>query len=221
MFEISKTEVFEEWIVGLRDKKVRDKIFTRIDRIVAGNFGDHNSVGDGVSEMRINYGPGYRLYYTIRGQKIIFLLCGGDKARHCKGKGTEQRGAIMAKVKVTPWDTSEYLKTQKDIDGYLAEAFEDGDPVLIRIAMANVAKARNMTQLANEMGISRDKLYKMFSSEDDFDFGTIQKFLSVVGAKLTVVSNSKNSSPRKDSALSAKHTKVSEAAQPYQAKRGK
>ena len=121
----------------------------------------------------------------------------------------------MGKIKVSPWDTSETLTSPEIISGYLTEAFEDGDPALIRIAMTNVVKAQYMTQLANEMGISRSRLYKMFSSEVDFDFVTVQKFLSAVGAKLTVVSNSKNSPTRKDNAL------VSEDVQPYQAKRGK
>ena len=93
----------------------------------------------------------------------------------------------MAKVKVTPWDTSETLETQDDISGYLAEAFEDGDPELIRIAMANVAKARNMTQLAADMGISRRGLYKVLSENSNPEFSTVQKFLNAVGAKLTVV----------------------------------
>ena len=69
-----------EWFYGLRDNAVKNKIRLRLDRIAMGNLGDHHSIGDGVSELRISYGPGYRLYYTLRGRKIIFLLCGGDKS---------------------------------------------------------------------------------------------------------------------------------------------
>jgi probable addiction module antidote protein len=93
----------------------------------------------------------------------------------------------MAKEKISAWDTSETLRTQDEISGYLAAAFEDGDPALIRVAMANVAKAHNMTQLASDMGISRRGLYKMFSPGGNPEFWTIQKFISAVGAKLTVV----------------------------------
>jgi len=94
----------------------------------------------------------------------------------------------MAKVKVAPWDTSETLTSPEIINSYLAEAFEDGDPELIRIAMTNVVKARNMTQLAAEMGVSRSGLYKMLSPGGNPEFETIQKFLSAIGSKLTVVS---------------------------------
>ena len=92
------------------------------------------------------------------------------------------------KVKITPWDTSETLVTDEDISGYLAAAFEDGDPALIRTAMANVAKARNMTQLANDMGITRRGLYKALSPDGNPEFWTVQKFLAAVGAKFTVIS---------------------------------
>ena len=94
---------------------------------------------------------------------------------------------MKKKIEVTPWDTSEILHTEEDCAGYLAAAFEDGDPAIIRAAMADVAKARNMTQLAKEMGISRRGLYKMLYSEGNPEFLTIQKFIAAVNAKLTVV----------------------------------
>ena len=94
----------------------------------------------------------------------------------------------MAKVKVVSCDTSEYLTMPKIIDSYLTEAFEDGGPELIRIAMTNVAKSRNMTQLADEMGISRRGLYKMLSLSGNPELETIQKFISAIGPKLTVAS---------------------------------
>jgi len=97
----------------------------------------------------------------------------------------------MAKVTVTPWDTSETLHTEEDCAGYLAAAFEDGDPALIRVAMENVAKARNMTALAHDMGISRRGLYKMFSPDGNPEFSTVQKFLSAIGVKMTIISDNK------------------------------
>lgn len=63
----------------LRDVEGRAVIARRIERLVAGNFGDHRSIGDGISELRIPFGPGYRVYYTLRGNEIILLLCVGDK----------------------------------------------------------------------------------------------------------------------------------------------
>lgn len=79
-FEIEKTEVFDKWLKKLRDRKAVLGIATRLDRVITGNFGDVSSVGEGVSEMRIFVGPGYRLYYTIRHDTIILMLCGGDKS---------------------------------------------------------------------------------------------------------------------------------------------
>ena len=80
MAEVVETGIFANWLKGLRDEPGRRNIVRRIARIVAtDNFGDHASVGDGVSELRIHAGPGYRVYYTIRKGKVVLLLCGGDK----------------------------------------------------------------------------------------------------------------------------------------------
>jgi len=79
MMEIRKTDVFAKWIDGLRDIQARSRILVRIERLVAGNPGDVKPIGEGVSELRIDYGPGYRLYYTICGFEVIILLVGGDK----------------------------------------------------------------------------------------------------------------------------------------------
>ena len=98
----------------------------------------------------------------------------------------------MAKEKITPWDTSETLTSPGIIKGYLAAAFEDGDPELIRVAMANVAKARNMTQLASDMGISRRGLYQALSPDGNPAFLTVKKFVDAIGAKLTVTDGNNN-----------------------------
>lgn len=79
MFQIERTVEFENWLDGLRDVRAQEKIAGRILRIEAGLLGDWKTVGDGVSEIRIDFGPGYRLYYTIRRQVIVILLCGSAK----------------------------------------------------------------------------------------------------------------------------------------------
>ena len=79
-YEIEKTEVFDKWLKKLRDRKAVLAIAKRLDMAITGNFGDVASVGEGISEMRIFVGPGYRLYYTIRKHTIILMLCGGDKS---------------------------------------------------------------------------------------------------------------------------------------------
>ena len=80
MFRVERTVEFEGWLDGLRDRRAKEKIATRLVRVESGLLGDWKPVGEGVSEMRIDYGPGYRLYYTIRGQVIVILLCGSDKS---------------------------------------------------------------------------------------------------------------------------------------------
>lgn len=77
---IRRTSVFQSWIDGLRDVRAVARIAKRIDRLALGNPGDVKPVGDGVSEMRIDYGPGYRVYFTTQGRQIVILLCGGDKS---------------------------------------------------------------------------------------------------------------------------------------------
>jgi len=77
---IETTEMFDRWLIGLRDKQARRRVHVRIDRAEDGNFGDCAPVGEGVSEMRIHYGPGYRVYFTQVGLEIVILLAGGDKS---------------------------------------------------------------------------------------------------------------------------------------------
>jgi len=79
MPSVKRTEEFNSWIKGLRDSKARVKILVRIDRLADGNPGDVVPVGNGISEMRIHYGPGYHVYYVNRGEELVILLCGGDK----------------------------------------------------------------------------------------------------------------------------------------------
>ena len=77
--EIRQTDVFIAWFAKLRDREARARITARIRRLSLGNPGDVKSVGSGVSEMRIDYGPGYRVYFVARGNTVVILLCGGDK----------------------------------------------------------------------------------------------------------------------------------------------
>jgi len=79
VIELRKTEVFARWLDGLRDLQARARVQARIERLAAGNAGDVAPVGEGVSELRIDYGPGYRVYFKQRGRELILLLAGGDK----------------------------------------------------------------------------------------------------------------------------------------------
>jgi len=79
MIEVRKTEFFAKWFSKLRDKRARARIQARIDRLETGHFGDVRSVGEGVYELRIFYGPGYRVYFARQGTVVVILLSGGDK----------------------------------------------------------------------------------------------------------------------------------------------
>ena len=84
MVEIHKTEIFVRWLDGLRDIQARARVQARIERLAVGNPGDVKPVGEGVSELRINYGPGYRVYCKRRGREWVILLAGGDKSTQAR-----------------------------------------------------------------------------------------------------------------------------------------
>jgi putative addiction module killer protein len=79
MIELIQSETFRDWLIRLKDRQAKARIQARIDRLALGNPGDVKAVGDGISELRIDYGPGYRVYFTRRGPALILLLAGGDK----------------------------------------------------------------------------------------------------------------------------------------------
>ncbi len=84
MYELRKTDIFAHWLDQLKDVRARARVIARLDRLAEGNPGDTEPVGEGVSELRINYGPGYRVYYMKRKQSIGILLVGGDKSTQSK-----------------------------------------------------------------------------------------------------------------------------------------
>lgn len=98
MLNIRTTEVFDQWFSRLRDLRGRIRVQARIDRLATGNPGDHKSVGSGINELRINEGPGYRVYYTQRGSILVVSLCGGDKS-------TQQADIERAKTLAANLDT--------------------------------------------------------------------------------------------------------------------
>ena len=91
MLEIRKTEFFAQWLDGLHDLQARARVQARLERLAGGNPGDVVSVGEGVSELRIHYGPGYRVYFKQRGRALVILLAGGDKRTQAKDIKTALR----------------------------------------------------------------------------------------------------------------------------------
>lgn len=96
MAEIIKTKTFDKWLQGLRDRIAMARILVRLNRLAEGNAGDVKPVGGGISELRVNYGPGYRIYYLQRGSLVVVLLCGGDK-------GTQTKDIKTAKELAQKW----------------------------------------------------------------------------------------------------------------------
>ena len=96
MIQLIKTRVFDKWLSGLRDYQAQSRIAARLDRLAVGNVGDVRPVGGGISELRINYGPGYRVYFMRRGPVLVVLLCGGDKS-------TQASDIKRAKSLATEW----------------------------------------------------------------------------------------------------------------------
>ncbi|AIK40844.1 MULTISPECIES: type II toxin-antitoxin system RelE/ParE family toxin [Brucella] len=96
MIELIETDIFSRWIGALRDRQARARIQARMRRLSLGNPGDVKPVGEGISEMRIDHGPGYRVYFMRRGPVIVVLLCGGDK-------GSQSRDIALAKDIAGQW----------------------------------------------------------------------------------------------------------------------
>ena len=84
MVELKQTETFRKWRLQLRDERTRALIASRLDRLAFGNAGDARPVGGGISELRVDYGPGFRIYFQKRANSIVLLLCGGDKSTQAK-----------------------------------------------------------------------------------------------------------------------------------------
>ncbi|WP_018901976.1 type II toxin-antitoxin system RelE/ParE family toxin [Rhizobium sp. 2MFCol3.1] len=97
MFELRQSETFRKWRARLKDERARALIASRLDRLAFGHAGDAAPVGDGISELRIHYGPGYRIYFRQDGKTLIILLCGGDK-------GSQKRDIAEAKRLFSEWN---------------------------------------------------------------------------------------------------------------------
>lgn len=97
MLTVIESAIFKKWLGKLKDGRARSRVLIRVKRLAAGNSGDVKPVGQGVSEMRIHYGPGYRVYFMQRGTQLVVLLCGGDKS-------TQQTDIERAKRLAQEWE---------------------------------------------------------------------------------------------------------------------
>jgi len=91
VYQLQSTDVFDDWLRALQDRKGRARILARLESVQLGNLGDVRSVGAGVREMRIHFGPGYRIYFAQKGKIVLLLLCGGDKSTQARDIAKAQR----------------------------------------------------------------------------------------------------------------------------------
>ena len=93
MYQLRRTDVFDEWLLGLRDMRAKARILVRLESARLGNLGDVRSVGGGISEMRVDVGAGYRMYFTRRQRIVLILLCGGEKSTQARDIARAKRMA--------------------------------------------------------------------------------------------------------------------------------
>jgi probable addiction module antidote protein/putative addiction module killer protein len=198
MVEVRKTDVFSRWLDDLRDIQARARVQARIERLIAGNPGDVAPVGEGVSELRIDIGPGYRVYFKRRGQELILLLAGGDKStqtgeyqNRLAPRAQSIGVASMGKTVTSRYDVAEHLRTPEEMAAYLEACLgeADGDAAFVARALGDIARAKGMAQVARDAGLSRESLYKALSGERSPDFDTILKVMGALGLRLHAEAN--------------------------------
>jgi putative addiction module killer protein/probable addiction module antidote protein len=190
MIDVRETPDFTNWLATVNDQRARLQIVRRISRVAAGNFGDAKSVGGPVSELRIDHGPGYRLYYTRRGKTVVILLCGGGKRTQSKdirkeGNRSGVGGLRMKVSKLKKFDAAEHLRTPEARAEYLNIVLTDGDPTEVRDALNLVARAQGMSEIAKAAGVTREGLYKTLGENGNPEFATVLRIIGAMGIRLT------------------------------------
>jgi probable addiction module antidote protein/putative addiction module killer protein len=196
MFSIRPLPEFNAWLDGLKDEELRGVIVARIKRLERGLMGDVQPVGEGVSELRIHLGAGWRLYFTRRGTQLIVLLV---EARSERRKRTSngpkrwprhwtERGEIMSKrIKVADlpeFDAAHYLDSETALAAYLTDILQANDAALLASALGDIARARGMTEIAKTAGITREALYKALRPDSAPRFDTVSRVCAALGVRL-------------------------------------
>lgn len=199
MIELRQTQDFADWLGSLKDKATRlgggdppagrARIAARVQRLAFGHFGDVRPVGEEISELRIHFGPGWRVYFVQRGPALIVLLCRwrqirpGPRHRERAYHGAQHRGDAM---KTLPFDPADLLDDEAGMAAYLAEALDTGDPAFVADALGVLARARGMSRVARDTGLSRESLYRALSSTGNPELATLLRVVGALGLRLTV-----------------------------------
>lgn len=190
MYFIEKTTKFDKQFKKLNDLRAKAKIQFPIQKLEKDeHFGDCETVGDGIRELKINYAKGYRVYFKEIDGKVIILLIGRDKST--QQKDIEKSKEIWRKLKKQKMETSKfdiayYLESNEMIAEYLNAVLEEGNDTEIVTAIGYVAKAIGMTKIAERTGMSRPSLYKALSEGAKPQFSTIMKVLKAVGGQIHI-----------------------------------
>ena len=187
-------------MAGLDDAQARARIAARIDRLSLGNFGDCKPLREGVSELRIDWGPGYRMYYAMLGRTCVLLLCGGDKRKQSSDvnraieylQDHKERGTQVVKHKASISHDEAMVRELRENPNFAAEylraALEDEDePRVLLIALRRVAEARGgIAKVAKAAGVERESLYRALSAHGNPRLSTLVAVTKAMGLKLTV-----------------------------------
>ena len=191
-------DIFDEWLSALADRRAQAKIASRIDRLAAGNFGDSRTLSRGVSELRIDWGPGYRVYYAKVGRFCVLPLSGGEEdtiGGYQPGSGALQRlqredRTIMKRKASVSHDEAMVRRLRRDPEfaaEYLKAALEDEDePSVLLIALRHLAQAQGVAKVAKAAGIERESLYRALSERGNPRLSTLFAVTKAVGLRLTV-----------------------------------
>ena len=181
------------WLASLRDVRARARVIMRVDRMELGLFGDSEPVGEGLSELKIDYGPGYRVYYGKESQDAYLLLCGGNKStqsRDIKRAKTYwqeyKEEKIMARnVRATH---SEHLRNPEVAAEYLNLALQEDDPGIVLMALRNIAEAQEggIAGLAARSRLGRESMYKMLSERGNPKLSSFTRIIHSLGLCLKV-----------------------------------
>ena len=189
-------DVFDDWLTQLADARAQAKIASRISRLAAGNFGDCKPLRQGLSELRIDWGPGYRVYYAMIGRECVLLFCGGDKRKQSADiERIPQRlqrkdGNFMKRKASVSHDEAIIRRLRKDPDfaaEYLKAALEDEDePRVLLVALRHLAQAQGIAKVAKAAGIERESLYRALSVHGNPRLSTLVAVTKAIGLRLTV-----------------------------------